>query len=168
MLTVKSLISDLSTTDFADLQAQTAAYGLFAARCSHNAGSGPFTRQSAIFAENDPVSSGCLWPHRRPRYRPAYRRGLWTTWPCYLTGRTWARSLPTLAAESQDEDPVVHFYEDFLAAYDPRMRRVAGCLLHARNRLCPTSCAAWTSCCVNRFDLADGLADTEKIKVEVS
>ena len=49
------LISDLSPTDFADLQAQTAAYGLFAARCGHQPGSGPFNRQSAIFAETTPL-----------------------------------------------------------------------------------------------------------------
>ena len=30
------------------------------------------------------------------------------------------------------EDPVVHFYETFLAAYDPKMREAARCLLHAR------------------------------------
>ena len=34
------LISDLVPAEFADLQAQTAAYGLFAARCRHQPGSG--------------------------------------------------------------------------------------------------------------------------------
>ena len=48
------LIADLSPMDFADLQAQTAAYGMFAARCSHKLGSGSFSRQSAIFAETTP------------------------------------------------------------------------------------------------------------------
>lgn len=48
------LISDLTPTDFADMQAQTAAYGLFAARCRHAPGAGPFTRQSAVFAETTP------------------------------------------------------------------------------------------------------------------
>ena len=45
------LIADLSEEAFADLQAQTAAYGLFAARCLQGAGKQPFTRQSAVFAE---------------------------------------------------------------------------------------------------------------------
>ena len=48
------LISDLSPVKFADMQAQTAAYGLFAARCRHEPGSGPFTRQSAAFTETTP------------------------------------------------------------------------------------------------------------------
>ena len=48
------LISDLSPDDFADLQAQTAAYGLFAARCRHEPADGSFTRQSAVFAETTP------------------------------------------------------------------------------------------------------------------
>ena len=48
------LISDLSPDDFADLQAQTAAYGLFAASCRHELADGPFTRQSAVFTETTP------------------------------------------------------------------------------------------------------------------
>ncbi|MYF36677.1 MAG: hypothetical protein F4226_07840 [Synechococcus sp. SB0678_bin_12] len=47
------LITDLSEADFADLQAQTATYGLFAARCGHLTGA-PFTRQSAVFTKTTP------------------------------------------------------------------------------------------------------------------
>ena len=35
---------------------------------------------------------------------------------------------------TRTEDPVVHFYETFLAAYDPKMARSRGSLLHARTR----------------------------------
>ena len=45
------LINDLSVADFADLQAQTAAYGLFAARCMHFGPADTFSRQSAVFAD---------------------------------------------------------------------------------------------------------------------
>ena len=48
------LIGDLTPTDFADLQAQTAVYGLFAARCRQKPGEGPFTRKSAVFTETTP------------------------------------------------------------------------------------------------------------------
>ena len=73
------LISDLTPTDFADMQAQTAAYGLFAARCRHAPGAGPFTRQSAVFAETTPflrdvfgriAGPGIGPPHRLDRGRP--------------------------------------------------------------------------------------------------
>jgi len=49
----QALITNLSAKDFADLQAQTTTYGLFAARCGHPAGA-PFTRQSAIFSTTTP------------------------------------------------------------------------------------------------------------------
>ena len=48
------LIAGLSDGEFADLQAQTATYGLFAARCLHGPDSQPFTRQSAVFADTTP------------------------------------------------------------------------------------------------------------------
>ena len=63
------LIRDLTPIDFADMQAQTAAYGLFAARCRHQPGDGPFTRQSAVFAETTPFLQRCLRTYSWPRYR---------------------------------------------------------------------------------------------------
>ena len=58
------LISALKEEDFADLQAQTAAYGLFAARCIHEFAQNPdedapseFTRQTAVFAQTTPFLS---------------------------------------------------------------------------------------------------------------
>jgi len=42
------LISDLGEEEFSDMQAQTAAYGLFAARCLHTGKPSTFTRQTAI------------------------------------------------------------------------------------------------------------------------
>ena len=49
----EALIQNLNAADFADLQAQTAAYGLFAARCQHEP-SKPFTRKEAVFAKTTP------------------------------------------------------------------------------------------------------------------
>ena len=48
------LIAGLSDAAFADLQARTAAYGLFAARCLRGTEGQPFTRQSAVFADTTP------------------------------------------------------------------------------------------------------------------
>ena len=60
-------IGGLGAEQFADLQAQTAAYGLFAARCLHEGDhqrrtrrTGAFTRQSAAFAATAPFLRGAV------------------------------------------------------------------------------------------------------------
>ena len=57
------------------------------------------------------------------------------------------------------DDPVVHFYEDFLAAYDPQLREVRGVYYT------PEPVVSWIVASVDRllrdrFGLTDGLAET--------
>ena len=160
------LISDLSTTDFADLQAQTAAYGLFAARCSHNAGSGPFTRQSAVFAETTPFLQDVFGRIAGPGID---QRIAWIVddLALLLDRSDMGAVLADFGSRIASEDPVVHFYEDFLAAYDPRMRESRG-VYYTPEPVVSYIVRSVDLLLRNRFDLADGLADTEKIKVEVS
>ena len=62
---------------------------------------------------------------------------------------------------------MVHFYEDFLAAYDPRLRESRG-VYYTPEPVVSYIVRSVDRLLRDRFDLADGLADTEKIKVEVS
>ena len=119
------LISNLSPNDFADLQAQTAAYGLFAARCLHEAGSGPFTRQSAAFAKTTPFLQDVFGRIAGPGID---ERIAWIVDDLarLLDRADMGAVLADFGSRVVDEDPVVHFYEDFLAAYDPRMREARG------------------------------------------
>ncbi len=39
---------------------------------------------------------------------------------------TWPEILKDFGKPTRQEDPVVHFYETFLAAYDPKMREARG------------------------------------------
>ena len=62
---------------------------------------------------------------------------------------------------------MVHFYEDFLAAYDPRLREMRGVYYT------PEPVVSYIVRSVDRllrdqFHLADGLANTDKIKVQVT
>ena len=119
------LISDLSPTDFADMQAQTAAYGLFAARCRHEPGSGPFTRQSAIFAETTPFLRDVFGRIAGPGID---QRIAWVVDDLarLLDRADMEAILADFGSRIAKEDPVVHFYEDFLAAYDPDLREMRG------------------------------------------
>ncbi|MCS7249286.1 MAG: hypothetical protein NZ840_13760, partial [Anaerolineales bacterium] len=138
--------------EFADMLAQTLAYGLFAARCQQaltpqpplpqgegarntplplGEGSGVrviFTRQSAA--------------HEIPRTSP-FLRQLFDTlnspeletepFVAFLDDLVYLLHLADMPAileqftqQAGREDAVVHFYETFLKAYDPRLRELRG------------------------------------------
>ena len=121
----ETLIPDLDEHGFADMFAQTLAYGLFAARAQ--APNKPFSRQSA--AQN--------LPRTNPFLRLLFEQIAGARMPDTIV---WAvNDMVSLLAHADmgeilrdfgkckgREDPVVHFYETFLAAYDPALRDVRG------------------------------------------
>jgi len=123
------LLPELSEAGFADMYAQTIAYGVFAARCYHGraAGSAPFTRQAAEWH----------LPPTNPFLRGVFRhiagpdldsRIAWIVDDlAVLLGRAdMGNVLEDFARKTGREDPVVHFYETFLREYDPKLREVRG------------------------------------------
>jgi predicted helicase len=122
----ESLIPDLPADQFADMYAQTIAYGLFAARCGTSSGK-DFTRQNASY----------LLPKTNPFLRKLFNH---IAGPDLDDRITWlVDDLAQLLAQADmaaivkdfgkrtgREDPVVHFYETFLAAYDPSLRQTRG------------------------------------------
>ena len=153
------LIADLTAEAFADLQAQTAAYGLFAARCLHDPQAGRFTRQAAAFAETTPFLRDLFGRIAGPGIDP---RIAWIAddLATLLDRADMAAVLAAFGRRGRREDPVVHFYEDFLAAYDPALRErrgvyytpepVVGYVVRSIDRLLR-----------ERFALADGLAQAD-------
>jgi predicted helicase len=120
-----TLIPDLSEHQFADMFAQTLAYGLFAARV--HAPNKPFSRESAAVS----------LPRTNPFLRELFEQIAGVRMPDTIA---WAVDDMVELLKHADmteilrdfgkckgrEDPVVHFYETFLAAYDPAMREVRG------------------------------------------
>ncbi|EIE03150.1 type ISP restriction/modification enzyme [Leptospira licerasiae] len=119
------LIKQLSEAEFADMYAQTICYGLFAARANHS--SGEFTRKTAGFEV--------------PKTNPFLRRLFNTIAGTELDDRvTWAVDnlaylldradfqaiLKDFGKKTKHEDPVIHFYETFLASYDSKIREKKG------------------------------------------
>ena len=158
------LIGNLSPTDFADLQAQTAAYGLFAARCRHRPDFGPFTRQSAVFAETTPLLRDVFGRIAGPGIDPRI------SWIVDDLARLLDRSemtaiLADFGRRTAREDPVVHFYEDFLAAYNPRLREMRG-VYYTPEPVVSYIVRSVDLLLRDRFGLSDGLADTTKITVD--
>jgi len=121
------LLPDLPADEFADLYAQTIAYGLFAARCEFHGAKSTFTRMAAAEAV----------PKTNPFLRAMFQRlGVFDLDPgiewivddmtAVLANADMAHVLEDFQKQSGREDPVVHFYETFLAAYDPALREVRG------------------------------------------
>jgi hypothetical protein len=121
------LIPDLNEADFSDMFAQTLAYGLFAARV-HSLDSGkPFSREVAAYN----------LPRTNPFLRKLFAEIAGVDMPdtfgwavddlvALLNHADWGKVLKDFGKGQAKHDPVVHFYETFLNAYDPKMREVRG------------------------------------------
>ncbi|NQT70132.1 MAG: N-6 DNA methylase, partial [Desulfobacteraceae bacterium] len=118
------LISGLSKEDFADLYSQTITYGLFAARMRAKNG---FNRKLAY--DNIPRTIGIL----RDVFRfvsledvPAQMEWIIDDIAEVLSVANVNKLLQEYFREGKGKDPVVHFYETFLAEYDPKTRERRG------------------------------------------
>ena len=165
----KTLLHDLTPEAFADMYAQTIAYGLFAARCNLTLDAKPGQRFTRFLA-----------PHQLPKTNPFLRktfgyiagpdldeRVVWVVDDLaeLLDRADMEAILKDFGHRTRQEDPVVHFYETFLGAYDPKMRESRGVyytpepgvsyIVRSVDHLLRTA-----------FGLTEGLADAEKITVK--
>ena len=125
------LIPDLNRpeklAEFADMYAQTIVYGLFAARCNHQ-GPGPFQRLGA--AREIPKTN----PFLKKLFESITGSSLddepyvdfVEDLVAILASTDMERVLENFGKRTRQEDPIVHFYETFLAAYDPKTRERRG------------------------------------------
>jgi hypothetical protein len=120
----KYLIAHLTVEDFADLYAQTITYGLFAARTRAK---GEFTRRMAF--DNIPRTIGIL----RDVFRfisleelPPQMEWIVDDISEVLAMADAGGILDRYYREGKGKDPIVHFYETFLAQYDPEERERRG------------------------------------------
>ncbi len=158
------LIAGLENKQFADLQAQTAVYGLFTARCLQTHTREPFTRQSAVFAQATPFLRDIFNRIAGPGIDT---RIAWIVDDLaqVLDRADIAAVLADFGSRTRREDPVVHFYEDFLAAYDPQMREVRG-VYYTPEPVVRYIVRSVDRLLRGRFGLTDGLADTATVEVE--
>ncbi|HEY83295.1 MAG TPA: N-6 DNA methylase [Dehalococcoidia bacterium] len=120
-----NLIPDLSVEQFADMYAQTIAYGYFAARCASDGGTS-FTRQSAAYLvrKTNPFL-------RKLFYHIAFELDDRIAWLVDDLVQLLAKAdmeaiRKDFGKRTAKEDAVVHFYETFLKEYDPKIREMRG------------------------------------------
>jgi predicted helicase len=122
----ENLIPDLQVSYFADMYAQTIAYGLFAARCTAP-DKKDFTRFDA--AQNLPKTNPFL--RKLFQHIAGYELDDRIAWLVDDLAQILAQAdmeavLKNFGKHSGKEDPVVHFYETFLKEYDPKIREMRG------------------------------------------
>lgn len=164
------LIPDLDlpekTAEFADMYSQTIVYGLFAARCNH-AGPEPFRRLGAA--------------RSIPRTNPFLRQLFETITGTALDDEPYVdyvedvvtildhTDLDSVLADfgkrTKQEDPVVHFYETFLAAYDPKLRERRG-VYYTPEPVVSYIVRSVDSILKSHFGLGGGLMDSSTVEYE--
>lgn len=152
----KYLIAGLTKKQFADLYAQTITYGLFAARTrAQNA----FTRQLAYSLI--PSTIGIL----RDVFqfislgKPSPQMEVIVDDIAAVLNAADAQAiLEQYYKQHKGDDPILHFYETFLAEYDPETRERRG-VYYTPQPVVRYIVRAVHHLLQSRFDLPDGLAD---------
>lgn len=160
------LIHDINNTSFADIYAQTIAYGLFAARY-HDPTLATFSR----------LEAATLIPQSNPFLRKLFG---------YIAGieldtrLTWlvdelvqiflatdvASVMHNFGKSTRQHDPIIHFYETFLAEYDHKLRKSRG-VWYTPEPVVSFIVRAVDDILKTHFKLPQGLADTSKTKVTI-
>mgnify|MGYP002078732860 CR=1 FL=1 len=159
------LIHDIDNKAFADIYAQTIAYGMFAARY-HDPTLPTFSRQEA--AELIPKSN----PFLRKLFQDIAgydldNRLVWIVEELVsiFLASDVAMIMKNFGRSTKQEDPVVHFYETFLGEYNPALRKARG-VWYTPQPVVNFIVRAVDDILKTEFNLKEGLADTSKIKIK--
>ena len=160
-----NLLPNLTPGEFADIYAETITYGMFAARL-HDDTLDTFSRQEAL--------------EKLPKSNP-FLRGLFQ----YVAGYDIPDRLKYVVDDLSEvlrasdphslfadfghftarNDPFIHFYETFLAAYNPKKRKARG-VWYTPEPVVDFIVRAVDDVLKTEFGIADGLADTGKVTVD--
>ena len=158
------LIKDLTVEQFADMYAQTICYGLFAARCNTD-NPHTFSRETAAFKlpKTNPFLRSIFGQIAGPDLDD---RISWAVdnLANILQQTEMAEILKDFGKRTRREDPVVHFYETFLAEYDPKMRESRG-VYYTPEPVVNYIVKSVDYILKHKFNISKGLADSKKIKI---
>ncbi len=156
------LIHDISINEFADVYAQTIAYGMFAARLNDKTPetfsraeaatlipkTNPFLRNLFGYIAGPEIDTRILWDVDNLAEIFSY------TDVAYIM-RDFGRATRT-------QDPIIHFYETFLEKYNPKLRKQRG-VFYTPTPVVDYIVRAVDSILKTDFGLPKGLADSSKI-----
>ena len=161
----KTLLHDITPKKFADIYAQTIAYGMFAARL-HDESPDDFSRSEAAN----------LIPKTNPFLRKIFQqiagfdldeRIAWIVDDLVsaFAATDMEKIMQGFGKDTQQTDPILHFYEDFLFQYDPAAKKQCG-VYYTPQPVVEFIVRAVDDILRTEFNLPMGLADTSKTEVE--
>lgn len=161
----ENLIHDITPEDFADIYAETIAYGMFAARL-HDTTLATFSRQEAL--ELLPKSNPFL--RSLFSYVAGYDLDDRIVWIIDDLAHVFqacdvAKIMQGFGKLTGQNDPFLHFYETFLAAYNPAKRKARG-VWYTPEPVVNFIVRAVDEVLQTEFGLPDGLADTSKVTLD--
>ncbi|HEX8220412.1 MAG TPA: type ISP restriction/modification enzyme [Chloroflexia bacterium] len=163
------LIADLDqpekTAEFADMFAQTLAYGLFSARIMDTTPAN-FSRQEAqrLIPRTNPFLRDFFAQISGIQMDDEPYAGFVDDLAALLAHTDMGAVLADFGRRTRQEDPVVHFYETFLAAYDPKLRESRG-VYYTPEPVVSYLVRSVDHLLRTRFGCRDGLADTSMVTV---
>lgn len=166
-----TLINDMTEKQFADMYAQTVVYGLFSARCMDSS-QDDFSAEEAI---------ECI-PNTNPFLKSLMKEcfGIENTSALSFDELEIGNVVDLLTHTKTDEiirdfnrqtgggkeDPVIHFYEEFLTAYD-KAQKVQRGVYYTPQPVVNFMVKAVDDIIKNEFGYEDGLATTATKKIKV-
>lgn len=161
------LIHDITPKGFADVYAQTIAYGMFAARL-HDPTLDTFSRQEAaeLIPKSNPFLRKLFGYIAGPDIDDRIKWIVDNLTEIFLACNV-EEILKNYGKTTKMEDPIIHFYETFLAEYDPKLRKARG-VWYTPAPVVSFIVRAVDDILKTEFDLPQGLADTSKTKINVN
>lgn len=161
------LIHDITPKGFADVYAQTIAYGLFAARL-HDPTLDTFNRQEAaeLIPKSNPFLRKLFSYIAGPDIDDRIKWIVDSLADIFLACNV-EEILKNYGKSIKMEDPIIHFYETFLSEYDPKLRKARG-VWYTPHPVVYFIVLAIDYILKTEFNLPQGLADNSKTKIKVN
>jgi hypothetical protein len=160
------LIHDITPKAFADVYAQTIAYGMFAARL-HDPTLPTFSRQEAaeLIPKTNPFLRKLFGYIAGPDIDDRIKWIVDSLVEIFLACNV-EEILKNYGKSTKMEDPIIHFYETFLSEYDPKLRKARG-VWYTPAPVVNFIVRAVDDILKTEFELPQGLADTSKTKIDL-
>ncbi|MDP2685618.1 MAG: type ISP restriction/modification enzyme [Aequorivita sp.] len=161
------LIHDITPQGFADVYAQTIAYGMFAARL-HDPSLATFNRQEAaeLIPKSNPFLRKLFGYIAGPDIDDRIKWVVENLSEIFLACNV-EEILKNYGKATKMEDPILHFYETFLSEYDPKLRKARG-VWYTPQPVVNFIVRAVDDILKTEFDLPQGLADTSKTTIKTN
>jgi predicted helicase len=161
------LIHDITPKSFADVYAQTIAYGMFAARL-HDPTLPTFSRQEAaeLIPRSNPFLRKLFGYIAGPDIDDRIKWIVDSLVEIFLACNV-EEILKNYGKATKMEDPIIHFYETFLSEYDPKLRKARG-VWYTPQPVVNFIVRAVDDILKTEFGLPNGLADNSKTKIKVN